>query len=370
MGYGVYSDTFNGTGGTFLVSGTLCTDEDYQAYVADFDTSDGDTPMNYETWCHVEAQDEYSNLLEAIRQAGEDLGLEVNREDFRDARAGFDSEFRSLIEAGPVQLGLRGWQHDYVVGAGAVKDSRGYDSPNDMVAEPDSYVQDQLKEGRVASEYAERAKRLSEDLQAYVRLELQENGFECRYRTSGYTSDRYTPPDNAAALRIELQDRIKADAAYFNLSAEVAWTQLLSTEDGRKRAAKAVLSLLDDDENYGETKVWVPVYYPEQKNVAFFDAFELSRFPEDAICYLNADMPEEMLATFDPKEDWDESTIYHIPRNKHTATWFAEQQARLDSARRDNSVAILSADEFKSAIGVDIPKRLDEEPTHGERPGP
>lgn len=372
MGRGVYSSTFQDTGGTFLVSGTLCTQEDYEAYVADHKASadPDDEPMSYDTWAQQEVDDQYENLASTIQDVANAFpgAVTATAGDLRGKRAGFDREFTMLLDAGPIQVGFMGWEHDIVVGAGA-DHSREYDSPQDKIANPDAYAKDQLEAGYVASDYAERAKALSDDLLTYTRLELQDNGFECRFRTSGWTTSAYSKADNPSAEKAELAGRIIANLAYFN--SQHPLDDLIATREGRVAFTKQVLDILNDDDNYGAVQVRVPLYYPDQENVAYFDGFEISRY-SDAQCMYNAEISPELLATFEPQEgEVDQYTLYHIPRNEQTEAWFAEQQAHITKARPSDNIVIVSAEEFFAATGVAIPNRLDEEELEDDqRPRP
>lgn len=383
MGRGVYSSDFQGTGGTFLVSGTLCTQEDYEAYLNDArqtveaivsaleGTGDpDDLPMDYDNWSQQEVDDQYENLTSTIQAVADAFpgAMTAATGSLRENRAGFDRDFIMLLNAGPVQVGLRGWEHDYVVGAGA-DHSREYDSPQDMVANPTVYAKEQLDNGYVASDYAERATALAEDLLTYVRIELQDNGFECRFATSGWTTSAYSKADNPSSEKAELADRINANLAYFNSPHPL--DDLIATREGRVAFTKQVLDILNDDDNYGAVQVRVPLYYPDQENVAYFDGFEISRY-SDAQCMYNAEISPELLATFEPQEgEVDQYTLYHIPRNEQTEAWFAEQQAHITKARPSDNIVIVSADEFFAATGVAIPNRLeDEELDDAQRPRP
>lgn len=383
MGRGVYSSDFQGTGGTFLVSGTLCTQEDYEAYLADArqtpeaivasveETGDpDDSPMSYDTWAQQEVDDQYENLASTIQDVASAFpgAISATTGGLRENRAGFDREFVMLLDAGPVQVGLRGWEHDYVVGAGA-DHSREYDSPQDMIANPDAYAKDQLDNGYISSDYANRATALSEDLLAYVRLELQDNGFECRFPTSGWTTSVYSKSEHPSTDKAELARRINENLAYFNSKHPL--DDLIQSREGRVALTKQVLEILNDDDNYGAVQVRVPLYYPDQENVAYFDGFEISRY-SDAQCMYNAEISPELLATFEPQEgEVDQYTLYHIPRNEQTEAWFAEQQAHITKARPSDNIVIVSADEFFAATGVAIPNRLDEEELEDDqRPRP
>lgn len=372
MGRGVYSSDFQGTGGTFLVSGTLCTQEDYEAYLQDArqsseaivssleETGDpNDQPMSYDNWSQQEVDDQYENLTSTIQAVADAFpgAITATTGSLRENRAGFDREFIMLLNAGPVQVGLRGWEHDYVVGAGA-DHSREYDSPQDMVANPAVYAKDQLDNGYVASDYAERATALAEDLLTYVRIELQDNGFECRFPTSGWTTSSYSKADHPSAEKVELAKRINENLAYFNSKHPL--DDLIATSEGRIALTKQVLQILNDDDNYGAVQVRVPLYFPEAENVAFFDAFEVTRDP-NAMCLFNAEIPAEVLATFMTEAtEWDEYTLIHIPRNEHTEAWFAEQQALITKARPSDSIVIVSAEEFQTATDVPVPQSLEE----------
>jgi len=204
MGVGVYSSDFDNTGGSFLVSGTLCTTEDYEAFRA----AEPDSNLDYNSWSENEVEFETQRLRELIQQAGSELGFGIVRSrEF----GGEDSAFRVLAERGGFSVGVRGWEHDYVVGVwqpdtdyGCNREAAKEEIAGGYLDNPDTVltVRDEL----------------SKNLQEYVRLIVQEE-FECCYKVGAYQSARYPDLSQAdLAVRLdELKDSIKEGFDYLDL---------------------------------------------------------------------------------------------------------------------------------------------------------
>lgn len=204
MGYGVYDSDFDGTGGTFLVSGPIPTEEGYAAYVADC-RSDGDEPLPEDAWREQECEDFESDLDDALRGAVSDIGLTLaKRTRGSYPRAGFDEDFTLRAEGDQVAVGLRQWQHDYVIGVAASARMA------EALADPEGEAATFLETGRLPEAYKAIYDGARDAVQDYVRLRMMQDGFECRFRTSGYTSGTYEKPEDMKAAMAEALNAARA----------------------------------------------------------------------------------------------------------------------------------------------------------------
>lgn len=254
MGVGVYSSDFKGTGGSFLVEGGLNTEEEYQQYLED--TPEDEAP-DYETWLQDEVDTEISGLQEIIAEACERVGLETAP---GNVFGGEDRAFLVLAQGNGFCVGMRGWEHDHVVGVwqedadfgdnregGALDIAKAYMVPPAQVLA----VRDQL----------------SIDLQEYVRLNVQEM-YTCCYKTSGYTSAQYEDlSEDALAARLSaLETSIQNARSYLDQAPGervAGW----SADD-----LKVMIELFHTDRYY--SPVHVPVYDVEDEGLVWISADE------------------------------------------------------------------------------------------------
>lgn len=174
MGYGVYRSNFNGTGATINVSGALFPEDD--AFFFD-------------------------HLGDILRSAADDLGMAVD-DDARE-RAGFDPEFRSVARNDALGIGVRCWQHDYVVGIGSDLQWAGGNA--------EAYREEILRSYHLpVKAVVDAYMTMSLAAADYVRLRLQQIGFNCRYPTTSYTSATYSMPDDVDAALAEARAQFKA----------------------------------------------------------------------------------------------------------------------------------------------------------------
>lgn len=196
MGVGVFHSTFQDRGGTFLISGPLGTDEDYESYRKEC-IADGDEPMDRDDWAQQEYDDENEFLLDSVMTAGVGLDFQASpRKGFRSENAPFDREFSQIVEDDFVSISWRSWQHDFVIGVG----------PTNRAAEildmDDSDASEDIKNALAAFKTDYEAL-VDASLEA-MRIDAMQNGFECRYRTSGYTTSAYSPVENVKERYTEL----------------------------------------------------------------------------------------------------------------------------------------------------------------------
>lgn len=212
MGVGVYSNNFDETGGTFLVDGPDCTDDAYDAAMEDVDA---DERVDLETWMDDQQSDHSSMIDDAVSEALRSVGIELGANSDRD----FENEFKVHTRDKGFVIGLRGWEHDTVVGVWQDEEYGEYQGHVNG-----DVVEMALRDGVLPSVMCQRRRQIADDLLELIRLEIQECGVDCRYKTSGWTSSQYPRLDEASleARRAELQAQIKAGLAWVSRPYEQA----------------------------------------------------------------------------------------------------------------------------------------------------
>lgn len=401
MGVGVYSDDFNGTGGTFCVSGPLATNDDYQEYldnilaenphliieeVADGDwnfrsSKDAKPPEGDSYWelgrysskneaiqeacdyfdIHVfefEAwsQDQYdtfnSDLIEIVKQAGDDLGLERSSDSDLGSRkltrACFDDDFCELVkdpQKNMFAIGWRSWEHDFVIGIGA---NNTYDWQEHLSEPMTTYKAIQILEysGKSPNKFITEYQEMIAAVEEYVRIILMESNIECSYKTSGYTTSPYSLPeqDQLESKKAEL----KATVNKWQESLYVEWNDALTNATAQDRLE--ILKAIDDNQDNQERfHIEVPIFnhadgtiywiMPTEDGEVITNSVDSGGFKE-----LMKDQPQT-------------EGFSIIPRNERTESWFKSVQARINSGGR-NAKGIMriafSGDEYTSVTKNDI----------------
>lgn len=204
MGVGVYGNNYNGTGVSFLVDGVLSTEDDYRAYCQDVGDDDA---VSFETWAQDAGDDQSTAIMDAIESVRVRVGLDHPG----NGRARFEPDTdMSLLANGRFEIGLRSWEHDFVIGivpdAALRENLEGAEDFNDEQAKRtygnDGYrhrlfqwhlAAEDLVEtfGLPANEVVDLVCTTVDNLKQLLILELQGNGQKCRFRTSGYTTGAY-----------------------------------------------------------------------------------------------------------------------------------------------------------------------------------
>jgi len=301
MGVGVYDSDFNGTGGCILIDGPLGTDQDYEEHCK-ARRADGEEPVDRESW----SQNEYGDIIE---------------------------------------IGWRSWEHDFVIGVG------GAGRFATWMQDPDGYVEEIVAEmGMSPKRAGDVYGNLSSAVQEYVRIRLMQDGFRCRYKTSGYTSSAYAVPDDASARLEELKASIKELSAVL-MGNPGASLKAASSAD-RIELAK---SLKEINDNYGrdgkdaaEIRTAVAVYNAEDKTILFGNPYE-------EIGWIGVSMPPTEMREYLGTLETDENHLAVLPRNEMTEAWFAERQAKCPTW------LILTTDEYLTAVGEDLVVRSQDE---------
>lgn len=189
MGVGVYDSDFNGTGETFIVSPDFYnTQEDYEAYCNDFSEDEGDEPLDFQDWATQNDEDFYENLKYSIKSALDGIGSGFHMSEPRSrSRFGADSDFALAFQGRELDIGIRGWETDYVVG----------------VAPTREHVRSQMEageqyDGECENEFDCSLESLREQYTSAVDAltntliqTLLRDGYDCRFKTSGYTTSSY-----------------------------------------------------------------------------------------------------------------------------------------------------------------------------------
>ena len=336
MGVGVYESNFDGMGTSFLVSGPLGTDEDYAAYAkACRDARDEFGPVDREQWTKDQYDGENELLVELVASFGTTIEMTPSRrKGFRSDAVDFDREISSLAAGDLVEVGWRSWQHDFVIAVG-----------------PTSRAQDMLSLDATAAalEYGRSPEGLKADYDALVaavaeavRIELQRNGnFECRYRTSGYTSAAYAKGEDDDLRTGQLREEVRTLTA--RLAADRAEALLSLSEEERAAVIRASL-----DARRGGAAFPVALKDPEGTGLNFYSAAD----PDGDGCAIvsSGAIPPELSAYF---EALPMGTFAAVPRNSETEAFFAARQRH----PRERNV-VVSAEEVAAATGEDVAVKI------------
>ena len=331
MGVGVYESDFQGLGHTFGVSGPLLVEDDYEQFLKE-SGADLESVPSFESWSQDQYDQANEELVGAVENACRELGFSIeNRQAFRAARAGFDSDFVAIADDGVVAVGWRSWESDFVVGIGPTKaadEKLGYDAAyavRELGRDPETF----------RTEYESQASAVEE----FVRLSLLKVGLNCRYKTSGYTSAAYVLTDAADARLAELKAEIVAGTAKLTASPSEA------------------LALIDASERQKIVKTAV-----DERMVVVFPVAEIKGdqhrlhlhvvsddYADGYAVVASMEAPKELYGYFRGQDDG----VTAVPRDSRTEGWFASYQT---SIRRADLVA--SADEIVAAIGEAVTVRI------------
>jgi hypothetical protein len=315
MGYGTYSNDFDGRGSTFIVTG--CLDEDQDA---------------------LDAHEE--DLHDFIAAAADAVGFSVEKlHGGRWPRAPFDPEFVAVAHNGVVVVGWRTWVSDQVVAVG----------PTNRISERLDLDAERLvyEAGRAEKAYANDYSNLVDMADEYFRLCLQSEGLECRYKTSGYTSAKYKAPENLDARIEELREKILAATENFSLSRGDALLKLGADE----RAEVVRTGREARGYSYGggkvryDTLVVVPFVDKRAGCIRGFAPQMLEDAPETDGLVFEMVIPDD-LRDFMMALPGDEASA--IPRVPETEAFFRERQAK------DDISVVVSAWEFAGATGEEV----------------
>lgn len=328
MGIGVYGSDFDGRGGTFLVAGPLATDEDYEAFRKACVDDESDL-LDRETWAQQEYDDANQRIMDVATRAAKRLGLgATTRRNFTSARVAFDEAISSLASDDAVEVGWRSWSPDFVIAVGPTASaSQRLDMDGEQAAS---------ELGRSAEGFKADYEALAALVQEGILIEMMEDGLDCSYRTSGYTTAPYDKRPDASARLEAIAGSVAALRARLAMGREEAFLALDDAE--RSAVLNAALDGRDAD-------VAIPVAVKTRDG----QRIELYAPPTDDDGWRPAgkvDVTAEIAPWFD---GLDAGAFVAIPRNDATAAWF---RARQTSPRERN--LLVSAEEVAAATGEDV----------------
>lgn len=198
MGVGVFEDNFGGTGGTFIVSPPLVSEDDYRAALA---AANLEWDMGFEAFAEAEASNSFDFLCEVLLDAAKSVGGRGARG--RES-AGFCRDFLAVARGRDWEVGVRSWQHDFIVGFGPSQEVHTY------LADPEWYERE-IRDGWALSRsrFCDSRRARIAAVGEYARLACQLAGLECRFRASGYTSGKYSVPVAIRRETGELRRKIR-----------------------------------------------------------------------------------------------------------------------------------------------------------------
>ena len=227
MGVGVYRNTFNGTGGSINVSGPEASGDGYKAYVVEVGLDDA---LSESDWIESVFERFREGLAHTLRDIGRELGMSLSEDGdsvFTSEPASFDRELCAVAHNDVLGMGWRSWQDDFVVGIGSDLVWAGEDAD----AHQETILRQYLLPTKMVTGAYEQMTKSVED---YVRLRLQDEGFECRYPTGPYSTAAYAKPEDMAAA-------IASAKADFEDANKVLATPVCELDQSARRALLADL---------------------------------------------------------------------------------------------------------------------------------
>ena len=244
MGVGVYSNNFTETGGTFLVDDPDCSDEAYAAAMEGVNENDR---LDFDAWLENELDCHRQAIEEAVTDALGWVGIDVGANSSRD----FEHDFKVHTRDKGFVIGLRGWETDTVVGVWQDEEYGEYQGHVNG-----DVVEMALRDGVLPERMCSRRRQIADDLLELIRLEIQERGLKCCFKTSAWTTGTYPliEEDALEARLAELGTKIKEGLAWVSRPYEQALR-----EEGAENF-KGIIKLVVAEE---------PSWYRDTVNVAF-----------------------------------------------------------------------------------------------------
>lgn len=332
MGVGVFSDDFDGTGDTFIVRMPYTSEEEFRSLQ---ESGEVDAETDFETFSKAEYDDENLMLIEAIERVGGDLGLDVckrkNEWHFHPEYAtskNLDDDFVTVISDDFLAAGWRSWETDLIVGIGAPKSEYGRITEKDYEESVKEFGAPPEKVAKIYNEMKDAAFK-------FTLNRLLGEGFECAFKTSGYTSSNYVMEecdmDDLAATVKQLHAQLSAmrsspDATSVNLS--------------MSERAEMIRKLGDGESWSGASLLAVPVYHD--------GSVALAEIPVGEISSRRARLSAEIAGMMEAELARLGSDAAPVPLNEATKAWFAEEG-------RYAGLFLVSEDEFNAAHAEENP---------------
>lgn len=361
MGVGVFSSDFDSTGSTFIISPPFMEYEEYlDVMVEEFPHLDIKESPDGGQWSHAIGEGLFDTRLECMQEAfmfdesvlldeesfvseGDTNFYHDMKETIRDAvrsldiddgagsRMKVDSDFNLVAGNSTIEVGLRGWESDYIVGVAAGRKS---ESIIHSGSDVDSIYEHGMSPTLFANTYAQLASHVEE----YVRLHVMENGLECRFRTSGYTTSEYKAPEDINKSIDALKTSIQAILVNLNASSE----DNIKSADIAERAL-LIKAIVSDGDKWNGPRIYVPILNKSEGN------------KPNVVWFSYGD--EELVASSSPDEtlniDEFDVTVDFLERNEHSNDWLnARQEKYLKNS--NNIVMVVTAGELSNALDEDI----------------
>jgi hypothetical protein len=187
---------------------------------------------------------------------------------------------------------------------------------------------------------------------------MQAEGFECRFKTSGYTTGLYDVPSDIKEQIEALKTALVAQLAELQKDPLDAFKSQDSEE--RKELIRAIKDSVTPHERsiYERSfSVELPIYSHVSNSVLWIDPFKnefvaASPAKDSASGVDLADVMRD-----EPSEDG----ISAIPRDERTEAWFAHRTKRGSPVNRQKMVLVATAEEFATAVNEDLTIRINKE---------
>lgn len=406
MGVGVFSDDFQETGSTFIVSGEYVSESDHNEYLDGLATDNeiivdqcedeswnfrhskdplpekGDSywsvgqhdqrkdaldaafekydiyAPSYETWSQEQYDDFNSNFIAIVKRAGTELGLGISQ--YSDlhtrkvTRASFDSDFCEILND-PIKnmfsVGWRSWEHDFVIGIGA-SESTNFGSSyswQDLLSKPDNqYFAPEIiiYSGKSPTRFGDDYQKMITAVEEYIRLSLMKDGIECSFKTSGYTTGSYELPDAKVVEERLLQLRETVSNWYSSITIDPS----MRIANASSEELSEIINVINDDkECQSSLQIEIPLYSFSDKTILWIAPHDDNTAIASSIC------PVDLQNHFNGLPQTKGFSI--IPRNEFTSDWFKAVQERINTGGRNSNGKLriaVSAEEFHSATKEDI----------------
>jgi hypothetical protein len=188
-----------------------------------------------------------------------------------------------------------------------------------------------------------------------LRLRLMESGFDCRFKTSGYTTDAYAKPPKPKVAAKKLLKDLNDTKTWFDASPADAL--LTSTAAERIELAK---SYNENAKGHTPTRndrvhLTIPIYDPKSNTMLGFSPYEAGPLSVSSV----PKGMESWLRSLTNRKD-----LVAVPRTKKSEAWFQERQKLMTS--NDRFVIVVDADEFANATGEDCVLTVNSDTLEGD----
>lgn len=210
MGVGVFTSDFEQTGVTFMLSPDFyLTDGEYAGYQEACE-ADGNDPLDKDEWERQTLNDYEIDAGFVILSAAQKLSKNTKWLSHRTDSFPADSSFFPVCSSTEFIVGTRSWESDYVIGIVPIQATR------ELLINGEEYDGQCLEQtGQTLDDLRNNTETAIEIVKDVVIQALINEGYKCRYRTSGYTTASYEKIDDFSvdAKATEYYDTFTASAA-------------------------------------------------------------------------------------------------------------------------------------------------------------